>query len=265
METSQKIQERNLDILVRNGGFEFTDSFFPYTSGEIGPYYVQSAVVMKNGSDYWQATQDLSKLIFKEMGQDIHDNLQIISSGETRDWIFSFPLIEEISVPQSMLYKNGKIIGADMNGKKVIHVADLNNEGSSPRDYWVPMIKEAGGEINDIFFYVDRMESGVQVMEDLGLKSHSVVPLDKHAWDYLQEKDVVSAKVYWSLRGRMEDKGVWAKNMLRSEKGLETLAKLSKDHPEKAIKILTNGYPDMEEELKSGLLKKHGLNVKIRK
>lgn len=201
MESEQQIQKRNLNILVKHGGFQFTDDFFPYTSGEIGPYYVQSAVVMKNGRDYWRATQDFSHLILNKTQTNPHrgSNFDVISSGETRDWIFSFPLVGTFSIPHAMLYKNGKILGSDMKDKRVIHVADLNNEGSSPRDYWVPMIKKAGGEISDIFFYVDRMEDGVQIMKDLGLNSHAVVSLDEHAWDYLQKQGVVSAEVYKSL------------------------------------------------------------------
>ena len=41
---------------------------------------------------------------------------------------------------------------------------------------------------NDIFFYVDRMEGGVEEVRKFGLESHALVPLNKHAWDYLQQK-----------------------------------------------------------------------------
>ena len=42
----------HIDSLVRLGGFAFSDSFFLYTSGEIGPYFVNSDVVSTEGGDY---------------------------------------------------------------------------------------------------------------------------------------------------------------------------------------------------------------------
>lgn len=242
------LQKRNLDRLVENKGFQFTDVFFPYTSGEIGPYYVQSAVILTNGEDYKGACDDMEKMI-KENNQ----SASVISGGETRDWLFSFPMSDRLGLGNAMIYKNGKVLGADMKGKEVIHVADLNNEGSSPRDMWVPTIKSNGGAINQIYFYVDRMEDGVEVMKDLGLESYALVPLDKNAWDYLQQKGVVSKEVYNSLRTRMEDKDLWAKNMLRSDRGLEVLANmlnfLEKKNRAKGEKILNVGYPEIKDEL----------------
>tara|TARA_Y100000310_G_scaffold297347_1_gene330270 strand:- start:330 stop:1097 length:768 start_codon:yes stop_codon:yes gene_type:complete len=241
MEVNREVQEENLDILVKNGGFQFTDTFFPYTSGEIGPYYVQSAVVMKNGLDYSRVCDDMDELVYSvAKDSDLED--YVISGGESRDWVFSFAVAKNLFLPSVMLYKDGRILG-DMEGKEVLHVADLNNEGSSVRDSWKPMIEKAGGKINNIFFYVDRMESGVQVMEDLGLESHSVVPLDEHAWDYLKSKGVVDETTYKNLRERMDDKDAWAEKMLQSDKGIERLRELCKSQPAKASEIMYKGYP----------------------
>jgi len=241
-------QERNLEILVRNGGFKFTDNFFPYTSGKIGPYFVQSADVMKNGADYFQACHDMEKMISNLLDKS---QIEVISGGETRDWIFSNTIAAYMKKPPVMLYKNGKTIGADMREKKVIHVADLNNEGSSPRDFWIPIIKKAGGDIENIFFYVDRMENGIKVMKELNLKSYALVKLDKKAWNYLKNKNIIGEKIYNSLRERSEDSESWAINMLKSEKGIKKLGELFEDSltKEKAEKILEIGYPELKDEL----------------
>jgi len=246
MSVAKDNQRAHLRRLVRNGGFQFTDTFKPYTSGEIGPYYVQSAVIQRDGDDFYRACKDMENLIREEAR-----GFDVISGGETRDWMFSFPISVALQAPHAMLYKNGKIYGADMKDKKVVHVADLNNEGSSPRDYWVPAIKKAGGGISQIFFYVDRMEDGVEEMRKLGLDSCSLVPLDETAWDILLNDNVITKNVYENLRRRMEDKEEWAMDMLRSKKGIETLAKLERDPltKNKAEKIMDVGYPDMREEL----------------
>src|SRR3989344_3362269 len=157
-------QERNLDFLVANNGFQFSNTFFPYTSGQIGPYYVNSESVMKNAGHYKQACDDLSflvSIVTKNYSRDI----DIIAGGEKRDWVFSNVVAEKVVKAPVMIYKDGSYIGADMNGNHVALVCDLNNEGSSPRDSWIPTIKKAGGSISHIFFYVDRLEDGTNVMK----------------------------------------------------------------------------------------------------
>ena len=242
-------QKRNLNSLVKNGGFQFSETFFPYTSGEIGPYYVQSAAVMKTQSSYKFAVNSMEMLMGTTLRSEKLDYC-IIAGGESRDWMFSMPLAIGLSKPHTMVYKNGKMLGADVKNKNVVWVADLNNEGSSPRDLWVPAIKNAGGNMKHIFFYVDRMEDGTQVMKGLGLKSYSVVPLDEQAWDHLREDGTVSEATYQNLRQRMENKDAWAREMLRSDAGFATLKKLHDDNDTqmKALKI-ADTYHELRYEL----------------
>ena len=255
------IQERNLDILVANKGFAFTNTFFPYTSGQIGPYYIQSGVVMNNGKDYVSAVGDMTILILDTIR--LHE-VDVISGGETRDWIFSGPVSNKLQKPHAMLYKNGKTVGAPISEANVVNVADLNNEGSSIRDYWVPIIKKSGGKISDVFFYVDRMEDGVQVVKDAGLRSHAAVRLNEHAWDYLKSKDIVNKAIYKNLQARMENKDAWAENMLRSDAGISTLKKIFMDENTlaKGQKILRIGYPQLKNELEDKL-KKSGVPLEL--
>ncbi len=249
----RKLQEKHLVILVKNSGFQFSSTFFPYTSGEIGPYYINSECVMKNGEDYAEAISDMTKLIISNISYDkkLDRSNNIISGGESRDWIFSFPVAYQLKAPHLMIYKDGKMLGPSIDKKYVIHVADLNNEGSSPRDKWVPAIRSSGGTIDNIFFYVDRMEDGVQVMKDLGLESHSLVPLDNNAWEFLRKSRVVDDNVYKNLTDRMEDKHAWALNMLRSDAGIKKLREMVDDPKqcEKVKKIVNNGYPELKDEL----------------
>lgn len=251
----RNIQEGNLSALARNGAFQFTDTFFPYTSGQIGPYYVQSIDVTKNGKDYKMACMHLALLVQKQ-----RNKFDVISGGESRDWDFSNPVATILELPHAKIYKDGKVLGADVSGKNVAHVADLNNEGSSPRDLWVPAIRKREGNIEDIFFYVDRMEDGVQIMNDLGLRSHAVVLLDKVAWSYLRANNIIPLQVYTSLMRRMEDKDSWARGMLRSEGGFKRLLGLAIDPHNflKARKVIFEGYLDMKEELHERMSAKYG-------
>lgn len=261
-----QMQERNLSALVSNKGFQFTGTFFPYTSGQIGSYYVHAESVTGSGVDYQRAVEDITQLIaFTCKGK-----FDFVSGGESRDWVFSYPVASHPSFhlvkPHFTIYKDGKTFGADISGKTGIHVADLSNEGSSPRDLWIPAIKKAGGNVEHIFFYVDRMEDGVEEMQKLGLHSEAVVPLDQRAWDHLRRWNVVSEDVYKQLSERghtKEEREVWARAMLRSEKGLGRLTELlRKDSTPKIGKILLKGYPDIREEILE-CLKNRGVNWNI--
>jgi orotate phosphoribosyltransferase len=260
---AQEIQERGLNILAKHkGGFTFTPTFVVYTSAEIGPYYVQSGVVQNDGQDYANAIIDMITLIKANLSEDYINNA-VFSGGETRDWIFSNPVAATMLRPHVMIYKDGKMVGADIKGKNVIHIADLNNEGSSPRDSWVPIIKKAEGKIENIFFYVDRMEDGVKVMEELKLNRFAAVPLNEHAWDYLQKKNVVSSEIYGNLMKRMENKDDWARKMLVTDAGIETLGALlaTGKNREKGLSVMNKGYPDMKDELRDRLTKRFGIGI----
>lgn len=234
--------------LYEAGGFQFTKKWFPYTSGQIGPYYVQSIAITSDGQMYRGVIDAMIKIIELNIGVD---NFDVISGGESRDWDFSNPIAVLLKKPHTKLYKNGKALGADMCGKRVLHIADLNNEGSSPRDQWVPAIQKAGGTISDILFYVDRLEDGVGEMKKLGLKSHSVISLNETAWNILIQHGKISQDVYDSLKLRMENKKEWAHTMLRSsaKKLRDMLDSTNSKTRAKAKKILDKGYPEIKLEL----------------
>jgi len=246
----KKFQKENLLLLANSGGFKFTDKWFPYTSGCIGPYYVQSMDICKNGSDFQFAIQSIMT-IAEQIVRDSNEPIDVASGGESRDWPLSFPIAEKLGVAPLMIYKDGKMLGPDIRGRRVLHIADLNNEGSSPRDKWVPAIRNAGGIITDIIFYVDRLEDGVQVMKDLGLTSHAVIPLNDESWKILAEENFVSKEIYDSLLDYWKDRKAWGiKKLLEYP---ELLTEILKKDKVKGIKIFTTFYPLMGEDLTKAL------------
>ncbi len=245
-----KLNKRNLEILVKNDGFKFVDTFFPYTSGKIGPYYVNSEVVMKNGSDYNQAIMDMYNLVFHMIAERVYGSSDVvISGGERRDWIFSLPTANRLEKSHLMIYKDGKIIGPEIKNRNVIHIADINNEGSSPRDKWIPTIRNNGGKIKDIFFYVDRMEDGRQVTKELGLDSLSLVYLNADSWSYLREKNIINEEIFGNLMVRNNDREEWARKMLRSDNGFRKWVEIFDEDKVKGYNIITKGYPDIRDEM----------------
>lgn len=244
-------QEETLLELAKNGGLRFTEKWFPYTSGWIGPYYVQSADSLKTGDGLQFAIHSIIKLI-KQIGKTV----DVISGGESRDWPFAACVAEKLGVGLCMIYKDGKMIGAtDLKDKKVIHVADLNNEGSSPRDMWIPAIRNAGGIINDVVFLVDRLEDGVQEMQKLGLNSHAVIPLNEDAWNFLKEEGFVTEEILISLLDYWKNRKAWGvKKLLAHPEILLDILNKEKEvglslRNSKGFKIFDTFYPLIGEKL----------------
>ena len=50
----------------------------------------------------------------------------VISGGESRDWDFSNPVAARMSLPHCKIYKDGKMLGAEVFRRPVVHIADLN-------------------------------------------------------------------------------------------------------------------------------------------
>ncbi len=201
-----------LQNLVNSGGFKFTEQankpWFDYTSNWIGPYYVQSMDVFKREVDRNIAINSMKMYIDYFIDEAV---AKIISSGETRDWPFGFILADRLKSDMKMLYKDGSSFGIpdiQLQGKTILHVADLNNEGTSVKK-WSTMIQKAGAQITDILFYVDRMEDGVDVCKELGINRHAIIELDEEAWQYLLERNYISPKMYQELVEYWKDRKAW--------------------------------------------------------
>ncbi len=261
-----RLQKKYLEALVANKCFQFTTTFFPYTSGEIGPYFVNTENIIRDGVAYHKVCRDLANGI--ELRGDIRANIDGISGGESRDWVFSYPTAANLKLPHFTIYKDGKTFGFNVAGFWLAHIADLNNEGSSMRDKWWPSVRKQSGVIRDAVFFVDRMEDGVEVMEELDINSYALVRLDDSAWDHLKDVSGASQVAYQNLmeRGRIkQERDFWAEKMLRSEDGKFRLVDLFNDDKtrEKVRGILVKGYPHMKEELLETLRQRStaGINV----
>ncbi|MDO8509168.1 MAG: hypothetical protein Q7S27_05800 [Nanoarchaeota archaeon] len=252
------IQERNLENIASNNGFKFSDTFFPYTSGKIGPEFVNAEVVCHNRDHHDSAIEDLARLIRNKISAEKYD---FISGGESRDWVFSFQTAQKLGKAHVMLYKDGKYIGGPLKNKKIIHVADINNEGSSIEKHWKPIIEKEGGKIETVFFYVEKCDEGKQVMKRIGLESYALVYLDENSWKYLLDREYITKENYKSISKRKKDPEKWAREMLLSEKGIERLKELldgNNKNRDRALKVLERGYPDLKEEILARLKNKNG-------
>lgn len=124
----------------------------------------------------------------------IEENIDIneidyISGGERRDWFFSNIIAYLLNKPHVTIYKDLSTVESNFNftqtkevsnleGKKVLHVADLITVASSYIRAWIPAIKNLGASILWSCVVVDRMQGGKEKLEAEGVKSLSLVNVD---------------------------------------------------------------------------------------
>lgn len=199
---------------------------FWYTSGKIGPYFINTHFVYGNEKDAVEllsfideALADkmtLPKKVFEktlaqyesnEIYQDvihamkayIEENIDVseidyISGGERRDWFFSNMIAYLLDKPHISIYKDLSTVVSDshfettetiekLEGKKVLHIADLITVASSYIRAWIPAIENLGAQICWSCVVVDRMQGGKDKIEANGIQSLSLVNVDTHLFE----------------------------------------------------------------------------------
>ena len=201
------------NYLFETNAIRFCDENKPfwYTSGKIGPYFINTHFVYgseKEASDFLSYIDEcladkmsLPEKIFKKileqynkneiyhnvinhMKKVIEQNIDLstvdyISGGERRDWFFSNIISYLLHKPHLTIYKDLSIVCSDseftstkpisdLNGKSVLHIADLVTVASSYIRAWIPAIKAINGNMEYSCVVVDRMQGGREKIEAEG-------------------------------------------------------------------------------------------------
>lgn len=216
------------------------DKPFWYTSGTIGPYYINTHFLYGNEEKANELLSFIDKekeyiftcpfkvlnatkinyekdLIYKglidSMCLFIIQNIDIneidcISGGERRDWFFSLIIADILKKPHITIYKDLTSVldqsettleAGDLEGKKVLHIADLITEASSYERAWIPAIKRNGGEIKWSVVVVDRKQGGEELLNKNGVKSFSMVNIDESLFDSALEMSLINKNQYGML------------------------------------------------------------------
>ena len=208
---------------------------FWYTSGKIGPYFINTHFIYGNENDAIELlsfidecladkltlpekvfekvlkqyqTNEIYKNVIDTMLEYIQNNINIseidyISGGERRDWFFSNMISYLLNKPHLSIYKDLSVVESDSNfmiatpisslqGKKVLHVADLITVASSYIRAWIPAIRNLGSNICWSCVVVDRMQGGKDKIEAEGVKSLSLVQVDKDLFRKALELNIIN-------------------------------------------------------------------------
>ena len=235
---------------------------FWYTSGKIGPYFINTHFVYGSEKDAVELlafidecladklslpgkvfekvlkqyqTNEIYKNVINTMLKYIEDNINVceidyISGGERRDWFFSNIIAYLLNKPHLSIYKDLSVVVSDSNfettesinsldSKKVLHIADLITVASSYIRAWIPAIKSLGSQICWSCVVVDRMQGGKDKIEAEGIKSLSLVQVDKNLFKRAFDLSIINEAQLDMLDGFFENPD-------------ETMKQFLIDHPE---------------------------------
>ena len=217
---------------------------FWYTSGKIGPYFINTRFVY--GSEK-EATELLSFIdeclsdkltlpgkVFEKVLKQYEENpiyynvidsmknyienhinvdeIDYISGGERRDWFFSNIISYLLKKPHLSIYKDLSVVCSDcnftssklinnLNGKNVLHIADLVTVASSYIRAWIPAIKAINGIMKYSCVVVDRMQGGKEKIEAEGVKFYSLINVDNSLFEMAYKKGIINENQLEMLKG----------------------------------------------------------------
>ena len=232
---------------------------FWYTSGKIGPYFINTHFVYGNEKDAVELlsfidecltnkltlpekvfekvfkqyeTNKIYKTVIDTMIEEIKNNIDIskidyISGGERRDWFFSNIISYLLGKPHLSIYKDLAVVESNskfedshiiesLENKKVLHVADLITVASSYIRAWIPAIKTLGSNICWSCVVVDRMQGGKDKIEAEGVKSLSLVQVDKNLFQHALDLNIINQSQVEMLNGFFENPDETMKQFLIS-------------------------------------------------
>lgn len=162
----------------------------------------------------------------------IKDNIDInyvdyVSGGERRDWYFSIMIAYNLGLPHITLFKDQTAVVSTcdfeectqvekLEGKRVLHVADLLTKASSYVNYWAPAIQKLGSNIFWSATVVDRLEGGKETLDDLKIDSYSLVALDQTLFQKALELNIITKNQFDMLIEFKKDPYTYMRNFLIS-------------------------------------------------
>ena len=129
--------------------------------------------------------------------------IDYISGGERRDWYFSLIMAYLLGKPHITIYKDLSAVVSTcdfeeatpvekLEGKRILHIADLLNTASSYVRSWVPAIKALGSNIVSSVVVVDRMQGGGEILSDLGVRSLSLLQINETLFEKAKDLGIIN-------------------------------------------------------------------------
>ena len=274
------------NYLFKTNAIRFCEENKPfwYTSGKIGPYFINTHFVYgseKEASDFLAYIDEcladkmsLPEKIFKKVLAQYNQNeiyynvinhmkevieksidlstVDYISGGERRDWFFSNIISYLLKKPHLTIYKDLSIVCSnsdftstqpitDINGKNVLHIADLVTVASSYIRAWIPALKSINGIMKYSCVVVDRMQGGREKIEAEGVKFYSLINVDNSLFEMAYNKGIINKNQLEMLKGFFKNPDETMKKFLISHPEFLKNALNSDEKTVKRAKLLIDG------------------------
>lgn len=274
------------NYLFETNAIRFCDENKPfwYTSGKIGPYFINTHFVYgseKEASDFLSYIDEcladkmsLPEKVFKKileqynkneiyhnvinhMKKVIEQNIDLstvdyISGGERRDWFFSNIISYLLHKPHLTIYKDLSIVCSDseftstkpisdLDGKNVLHIADLVTVASSYIRAWIPAIKAINGNMKYSCVVVDRMQGGKEKIEAEGVKFYSLINVDDSLFEMAYKNGIINENQLEMLKGFFKNPDETMKQFLINHPEFLENALNSDEKTRKRAKLLVDG------------------------
>ena len=156
-------------------------------------------------------------------------DFDFISGGERRDFFFSMLPAHILGKKHITIYKDLTAVVTDpefssaktadkatVEGKKVLHIADLITEASSYERAWIPVIRNLGGIITDTIAVVDRHQNGRAVLKSLGVEMETLTGINKELFDEALADGVISQQQHELVMKFLSSPDDYMKDFIKS-------------------------------------------------
>lgn len=188
-------QKDFIDFAIQQQVLRFGE--FTLKSGRISPYFFNAGLfntgeaLVKLGHCYAQAIQR-AQLDFDVLFGPAYKGIPLaaatastLARDQQRPTPFAFNRKEAKTHGEG-----GQLVGADLEGKKVLLIDDVITAGTAIREV-LPQVENAGAQISGVVIALDRQERGQgersaiqEVEQDLGIPVASIITLD-NIFEYL--------------------------------------------------------------------------------
>jgi hypothetical protein len=93
----------------------------------------------------------------------------------------------------------------DLEGAKVLHVADIITEAASYERAWIPAVKTLGGLISESLVVIDRKQGGAEALAKIGVRSHALAGIDRELFDMAAALGYINDKQHDMLESYLAD------------------------------------------------------------
>lgn len=239
-------QLADISWLFDTGALEISpaDRPFWYTSGLIGPYYINTHFLCGGKQTALEVldlidTRSEARASFPEVMIDklerVYDShsvyrstvdallalaeeelflgdIDMVSGGQRRDWFFSPIIARKLGKQCLYIYNDLTVIDQqgieleDLSGVRVLNAADLLTVGSSYTKKWIPALQKINGSLLWSLNGVDRLQGGEKNLRDAGVLSVvSLFSIDLPMFDAALERKLIDQSQYELVKGYLED------------------------------------------------------------